>query len=185
MMYKIVAVTGLKRSGKDIVSEYISKRYGYNHVKISSKLKSIIKLTFDLTDEDVESNKKDLVNERLNVSPRRLMDFFGTHIFQYEINKIMPNVGRKFWINDLLENNTEPIVISDLRFFHEVDELKKKSSCLILRVNRECIRQDVNFVSEEEIKDLLVDYELHNNSSISNLYLQVDQILNKEFNQKI
>ena len=52
-MYSVIAITGFKRSGKDLVAEYISHKYGYTHVKVASKLKSIIKLAFDLNDEDL------------------------------------------------------------------------------------------------------------------------------------
>lgn len=179
-MYNVIAITGFKRAGKDIVSEYISKKYGYTHVKVASKLKSIIKLAFDLNDEDVESFKKDLVNDRLGVSPRRLMDFIGTQVFQHELNEIMPHIGRKYWIQDLLHKHSQPnqsIVISDLRFHHELEELKKKDSCLILRVQRDACIESKELVSEQEISDLKVDYELDNNGSIEELYSQIDSIL--------
>ena len=181
-MYSVIAITGFKRSGKDLVAEYISHKYGYTHVKVASKLKSIIKLAFDLNYEDVESSKKDLVNERLGVSPRRLMDFIGTHVFQYELNKIMPHVGRKYWIQDLLHKQSlsnENIVISDLRFHHELEELKKNDSCLILRVNRDICIESSELVSEQEISDLKVDHNLYNNGTIEDLYAQIDHVLTK------
>ena len=178
-MYKLIAITGFKRSGKDVVSDYISRKYGYNHVKISSKLKSIIKVAFDLTNDDLESCKKDTINKDLDVSPRVLMDFFGTHVFQYELNKVMPNIGRKYWINDLMKKwKNDPIVISDLRFHHEVDEIQK-NTCIIMRVNRASVGTDTHLVSEKEISELKVDYELDNNGTLEDLYNQIDVIMKR------
>lgn len=180
-MFKVIAVTGLKRSGKDTICDFISKEYGYEHVKISSKLKSILKLSFDLDDDDLESSRKDTIHPRLRVSPRTLMDFFGTHIFQYELNKIMPTVGRTFWIDDLLSkgSNGRRIVISDLRFHHEVEILKKYPDCLILRVNRQTIAQS-EYSSEKEIASLVVDHEIENNGSLQSLYDSVNTILKRK-----
>lgn len=177
-MFKIIAVTGLKRSGKDSICNFISEKYGHKHVKISSKLKSILKMTFDLTDEDMEQSQKDMIHPKLGVSPRTLMDFFGTHVFQYELNKILPTVGRTFWIDDLLSKVTidDQIVISDLRFRHEEEILKNYPDCLILRVNRKTVTQS-EYSSEKEIASIHVDYEIDNDASLQSLYETVDNIL--------
>ena len=175
--YNIIALTGIKRSGKDVVADYISQNYGYKHVKISSKLKSVVKTAFDLVDDDVESSAKDEINKRLGVTPRRLMDFLGTHVFQYEINKIIPNMGRTYWIKDLLDKHKSvPLVISDLRFEHELDQIKQHSPSLILKIDRNN-DVDESYVSETEINSLNYDYKITNDKTLQDLFKTVDKLL--------
>ena len=82
---------------------------------------------FGFTNEEIENDEKDIVNKKWGVSPRTVMQFIGTELFQYKIQEILPDVGKKFWINSLIESlkQSENYVISDLRFLHEYEELKK------------------------------------------------------------
>ena len=130
---KIILLSGAKRSGKDTFANYLEEHYGYKHIKITTKLKNCIKMLFDLEDEDLEDNKE-LVNPEWKVTPRRIMQFMGTEMFQNKIQELIPNIGKTFWIKSLLNNelitklmtNKEyKIVISDLRFIHELEEIKK------------------------------------------------------------
>jgi hypothetical protein len=171
----IIAITGYKCSGKDTLSKYISEKYKYKEVKISSNLKDMIKLSFDMNDIDLEY-KKDTIHEKWGVTPRVLMDFLGTHVFQYEIDKIMPNMDRKFWIHKTLNafnsQNLTPIVISDLRFEHELIELRKYSSCIV-KIYRKDTSKD-GFVSESEIDKLNADIIINNNTTVEDMLKEFD-----------
>lgn len=183
-MYAVIAICGLKRSGKDMVANYISARHGHSHIKIASTLKQMTKIAFNLTDNEVESESKDRVHETWGVSPRVLMDFLGTHVFQHEIGKVIPKYhnNRCFWINQVLSapNRSKHMVISDLRFEHEVDALRKHmpnpNDLLILRIRREGTDAS-NFVSEMESEHLCVDHEITNDGTLLELYNKVDNIL--------
>lgn len=176
--YNIIAITGIKRSGKDVVANYIEQKFGYKHVKISSKLKEVVKIAFDLKDADVESSAKDDMHERLGIPPRRILDFIGTHVFQYEINRILPNIGRKFWISDLLmKHDDTPIVISDLRFHHELEEIRKNDSVLVIKINRNQ-QIDPTYISESEINELQYDVEVINDKLLEDLFQIIDELLN-------
>lgn len=179
----IIAICGLKRSGKDTLANYISSKYNYKHVKISSKLKEIVRCAFDLTEDDVESNKKDLIHPSMGVTPRRLMDFLGTRVFQYEIQNILPNIGRKFWIENLLSQKTtnESIVISDLRFHHEAEAIKSLfPNSMIIKIMKGSNQPDSTYVSETEVLDITSDYTIYNNGSIHEFTTQFDKILDQK-----
>ena len=162
---EVIAICGLKRAGKDTLANYISLKYGYNHVKISTTLKNVVKAAFKVSDDDLESSQKDLIHPKLGVSTRVIMDFIGTHVFQYELQKILQNVKRCFWINQLIENEKAhfPIVISDLRFQHEV-EMLTQFRCLIIRIDKDGVCTD-SLDSEKESSQLPAHYTLHNNES--------------------
>ena len=178
---KIIAVCGLKRSGKDTIANYIKNKYRYKHCKISAPLKQCIKTLFKLSDDELELNNKDCIHSKWNIEPRVMMDFIGTHVFQYEIQKILPYVGRNFWINHLLDEFTSSeennkIVISDLRFKHELVELQKHGVFVIKVINKKNDDLKQNYISETEICDLIPDYEIYNDTDIHTLYSKIDEI---------
>lgn len=184
-MYSIVAICGLKRSGKDVVANYISNRFGHTHVKIAHKLKQITKLAFDLSDDELETNKKDMVVPRYGVTPRVLMDFLGTQVFQHDIGKVVPLLkdNRCFWIDNLLQNSSKSkLVISDLRFHHELERLQQffcEGELTVIRVQREGTSTD-HFVSEMESDTLVAHHVVQNNGTLPDLYAKIDTIMCKK-----
>ena len=168
---RIIAIIGHKYSGKDTVSEMIHELYGHQHLKISSRLKHCVKELFDLTDEDVETEKKDVINEKLGITPRKLLQFFGTEIMQYKIQEILPNIGRNFWIKHLTNaiKSTDYVVISDVRFLHEYDMLKKlDDNLMVIKVSRDQTKQRDDHISEHEYEQIPFHFHLKNNGNTKN-----------------
>jgi hypothetical protein len=189
MYPQIIAICGYKRSGKDTIAKYLVKKYNYKHLKITYKLKESIKLLFDLTDNDLELDKKEDIDKKWDVSPRDIMQFLGTDVFQYKIQELLPNMGKNFWIksflSDILINNLNKknykIVISDLRFIHEYEELKKLNIPLkIIKVSNDNIINSSNsslHISETEFIKIPYDYEIKNNTNIENLHKLINEYL--------
>lgn len=185
-MLRIIAICGGKRCGKDTIAQHISTKYGHEHVKIASKLKDIVRVLFDFTTDQLESNMKDVKDNRWGISPREAMQFLGTDIMQLEIQKLLPTVGRSFWIRGALKNYgyaaSRPIVISDLRFLHEYRELVhmqqkevyEKNDLLIIRVTRQNMENNDHHVSEQEYLQIPVDVIISNDGSIQDLLRKVD-----------
>jgi hypothetical protein len=173
---KIVAICGAKRSGKDVLANFLADQYGYTHIKISQKLKDACKILFDFTDEQLESNIKESKDPRWGISPRVCMQFLGTEVMQYKIQEILPNVGRKFWIQSLLTsiNDNKKYVISDLRFVHEYEELKKLNT-FVIRVDKESFDAISNdpHPSEQEYKELVPDYTVENDMVSNKMLTQI------------
>lgn len=182
----IIALCGLKRCGKDVAARYISEKYGHTHVKLAQPLKDVLKTAFRFTDDDLETDSKDQISPKWGVSPRTLMNYIGTQVFQYDIANIVPQLkDRCFWIDHLLHTYIEQdkIVISDLRFHHEVRRIREYvvgSDC-VFRVVRICRNgtSHGSIVSEMESAHLQVDMVLNNNGTIKELYDQLDVIMKK------
>jgi len=191
---KIIILSGAKRCGKDTFAKYLTENYGYHHHKITEKLKEIIKILFDLNDLDLEENKEE-VNEVWGATPRKMMQFIGTEIFQYKIQEIVPNINKKFWIKSLFNetlkdnlNNKEDyrIVISDLRFIHEWEEINKMNlSNIHIRItnNKLNYKKDTH-ISENELYKIPYNYEIKNNSDINDFHHSIKNLI-KIFNQNI
>ena len=182
----IIAVCGYKRSGKDTIAEYLTKNYNYNHYKITDKLRKVVQLLFNLNDNDYEKNKEEN-DDRWNTTPRKMMQFIGTEVFQYKIQELLPNIGRNFWIKSLLSdelldninNNNHKIVISDLRFIHEYENLKQLNIPLVvIKVTNNKIKNIDNHISETEHLKIPIDYEIENNDTLQQLYDNINKIFN-------
>ena len=177
-MIRIVFICGFKRSGKDTLAKYLENNHDYIHLKISKPLKDATKILFNLADEQLEEDKKDLIDQRWNVTPRDIMKYLGTDVFQYKINDLLPNTKRMFWINHLFNeienkymNSTEPvkIAISDLRFNHEYNAIsdfefkhKDKVKIKIIKIARiggehRYFQQDTH---ESETQHLNFNYDM-------------------------
>ena len=181
----IIALCGYKGSGKDTVANYLVDKYNYKHYKISDKLKEIIKILFDLSDNDLEQ-KKEEVNDKWNTTPRRLMQFIGTDMFQYKLQELLPNINRDFWIKSLftedlmnkINNENYKIVISDLRFLHEYEIISNLYvSYSILKVKNNRIEQNDTHISENEFNQININGIIQNDSNLETLYNNIDNII--------
>ena len=108
-MYNIIAICGAKRSGKDVLCKYLTKKYEYKKLYFSEPLKKAVKELFNFTDiqvgideENANGDEKDNIDERWGISPRKALQYFGTEIMQYKINELIPNANRGFFADILL-----------------------------------------------------------------------------------
>jgi len=162
---KILAICGMKRHGKDTIADYLCQHYGYTKVCIATPLKDSLKVMFGFTEEQVNGDLKDVIDHRWQIEPRKALQFIGTELMQYEIQKLLPAVGRTFWIKTLIEqyviSANVPLVIPDLRFIHEY-ELLAKHGAVFWRVERIMSAHEDAHVSEREYLSIPVSHVLKN-----------------------
>jgi hypothetical protein len=190
---RIIGVCGYKRNGKDTVAQHLATQYGYTHVKFAQPLKTWIQELFQLTQEQVEGAEKDQVDPAWGVSPRQIMQFMGTEVMQFKIQELLPHVGRTFWVQRLFKELPEDarLVISDVRFQHEVDEIRRRDpTAVILRVERQHPHPhgDVH-VSEVELLNLRPDVCIPNDGTIKDLWTRIDawmaELLDRQSNLRL
>jgi hypothetical protein len=183
---KLIAICGYKRSGKDTIANYIQRSVCFsNHCKISSNLKEGCMSMFGFTNEQLEGDLKEVKDPFWNITPREAMQYIGTDVMQYEIQKLIPDIGRRFWIKRFIHhiqsNHSNIVIVSDLRFMHEYIELKKHfdTHLYIIKVIRDTINHDDHHISEREWKDIPSDVCICNNGSLEKLYNNIDTYLKK------
>lgn len=181
-MRSIIALCGLKRSGKDVVAKYIEERYGYTHVKIAQPLKDLVRTAFRFTEDDLETDAKDQIHPRWGVSPRVIMNYIGTQVFQYDMADVVPMLkDRCFWIDHVLDTykNEPSIVISDLRFHHEVKRIREFAQTMecdftVVRVKRDGTCTG-SLASEMESEQLQANITLQNDGTLEDMYNQINK----------
>lgn len=184
---KIIGLTGLKRSGKDTIANYLSKYYGYERIAFADPLKyACIELFGFNYDQCYESAKEEPDEFWFGLTPRKIFQFIGTELMRNKMSELHPNFGQDFWvlccekkIKDILSVQKDTlIVISDVRFPNECEMIKKMGG-IVIRVNRDCVDtgEDLH-ESERLVKELEVDYEIDNNESLEDLWSNIDQLMN-------
>lgn len=184
-MPRIIALCGLKRSGKDTVADILCDKYGYKNIKVAEGLKEMIKVAFTFTDEQLESDIKDEVDKRWGVTPRQVMQFMGTDVMQFQIQKLLPNVGRSFWIQKLITthidaNPLQKYVISDMRFRHEYDMLSPYKP-YVIRIERDSLseRSTDHHLSETSLDSIPCNEVFKNNGTISDIQTYVHRLISQ------
>jgi hypothetical protein len=179
-MYSWIGICGKKRSGKDVIADYLVSNHSFQKKKIAENLKSVVKLLFSFTDQQLEDDSKDDIDIRWGISPRKAMQFIGTDIMQFEIQKIMPNIGRNFWMNSFLQtlNPNNKIVISDIRFKHEYEAIKSAGhKFLMIKVERPGLTKEDTHSSETEFEDIPIDITIQNDGTLDDLINQISRLV--------
>lgn len=180
----LIVLCGMKGAGKDTVADYLSK-YEYHKTSIANPMKQMCKYVFDLSEEQVNGSQKEVLDSRYNKTPRSIMQSFGTDLMQFDIQKYIPTVGRKVWINKLMQsldydrNDCKMnVVVTDVRFVHEYETIKAAhSDCVLVRVDNPLCVSD-SHVSENEWKQLRPDVILYNNGTdYKDLYRDIDTMM--------
>ena len=168
-----VGLLGESRSGKDTLADYLVTHKNYIKYNFANPVKEISKIMFDLSDDQLYGNQKDVLDRRWGIPPRHIFQKIGTEFGQYKFHDIFPELESKItsktlWLKlfeTFLEKNKDKhIVVADVRFQHEVDFLKKKRFNII-KLNRKNENNDTH-CSECNISLIdNIDFTINNNSS--------------------
>jgi hypothetical protein len=180
----IIGVAGFKRSGKDTVAEYLINSYGFIRYSLAGPMKEIVKIMFDWTEEHVNGSLKEVIDKRWGISPRQALQRLGTDWAQHDLCKEFPLfkeiTGRSLWVKKFRywaeKRPFSDIVISDIRFPHEVDALKWMKG-FVFRVDRPSLDLEDVHESESYINSLEVDSTILNDGSIEDLHKKVSELV--------
>ena len=115
------------------------------------------------------------------VAPRALLQFVGTELFQHELQRVLPGVGRELWVRRLWQDAEAAtrVVISDLRFLHEYRYLKERCpELVVVRVERPgCEWDGREHSSETEFAGIPTDAVLLNDGDLPHVCGLADAFL--------
>lgn len=176
----IIGITGLKRSGKDTISELLTKEYGYVRYSFADPLKKATKEIFGFTDEQLWGNEKEVIDKDWGISAREVLQILGTEMLQFDIHNHtdkLKHIGRNIWVErfkiwynqEIIKNPDLKVVVPDVRFNHEVSVIKQLGGTMWKVVRPSLNNKDLH-LSETEIESIEVDLILENTSTIEELY---------------
>lgn len=114
----VIGLCGPAGSGKSSVATYLVEKYGAVRFSFARPLKEMVRLAFDLSDEQVygTQEQKEAIDPRYNVSARWLLQRIGTEGCRAVF-------GEQFWtqqaIASILRVKPRLAVIEDMRFVDE------------------------------------------------------------------
>jgi dephospho-CoA kinase len=191
----VIALCGARRAGKDEIAKLLTSRYGFSHRKISGTLKSVVSEIFQIPPSSLEDASKDCVDPSWGVTPRQIMQFVGTELFQEKLQDLLPSVKRGIWVQSLCKEiaaKDTPVVISDMRFVHEYELLRRSVRLVCVRVERPrpggCALDDAALDahrSETEHRQIPCDFTVVNDGSVDSLQGKVEWLMQTPHLQKL
>lgn len=186
----IIGLVGNEHVGKDTVANYLCKEYNFRKYSLADPIKQISHELFGWNQNQLNGKQKDQIDEETGIIPREFFKWFGTDIFQYELHKKFPELKiseRKIWANCMkqfieIHCHDSNIVVPDIRFKHEAEELIKAGGSLIY-IDRESTFSDtyeiidlVNKINPDTEKPWIFDV-INNNDSYDVLYEKIDKLI--------
>lgn len=175
----ILGITGFKGSGKDTFAQpFIDS--GFHQLRFADPLKAMLRAMLldagtepSLIHEMIEGNSKEIPFTVLgDQTPRFAMQTLGTewrNLLHKELwTRIM---ARKL----MFAPKQQSVIITDVRFPHEVDCLKAFGGKIIKIYRKSC--QVTNHDSERHIGSLPADIVIHNNESVEWLHCEARSVL--------
>lgn len=169
----LIGITGYARHGKDTTADVLVRQFGYTKYSFAGKMKQCLKIIFGWSDEYI-ANSKDIVDHKWGISPRKVLQLFGTEFGQHMLSNASPEfkriTGRKLWVKALLNSieRKSTAVIADLRYPHEADEVRA-SGGVIIRVEGSyagCPTVGREHSSEMDIDLITPDYTIVNSGTL-------------------
>jgi hypothetical protein len=199
----LIGICGFQSSGKDTITEYLIKEYGFIKLSFASTIKDIISVMFGWPRDKLEGlTKEDRLwreqidpwwSEKLKIpdlSPRYTMQYIGTDLFRKHFHtdiwvKIIENK-----INNYLhQNDKQNIIISDCRFENEINMIIMLGG-KIIQVHREIpswfykyrdgeYPEEIKSIHNSELEWIRChkDYNIENDGTIEQLYRNVSEII--------
>ena len=170
----LIGLCGKKGSGKSFFANYLINNFNFIELSFAQPLKEATKIIFNLSDDDVNNqNKKEIKIDRLNASPRELLQWLGTDIIREEFNKKF-NYNGSIWVDNmkqnLIINKNKNIVVSDLRFENEAQLIKEFGGTIIF-INGEFNNNNLftTHKSETEMLKIKYDYKIDNKKELTDI----------------
>lgn len=173
----LIGVLGNKGHGKDTIADYICEKYNYKKDAFANPLKEACRILFNLSDEQLYGDQKEVVDPHWNVSPREILRHVGTEFFRINIDKLLPGIYNNFWVKCMEPRLDDNTIISDVRFQNEVNMIHEHGGVVIKVIRSyEDSKSIKSLHVSEQLDDISFDFLIHNDSTLEELYKKVDLI---------
>ena len=186
----LIGLCAKKRSGKDVMADYLIENYGFNKYSLAAPLKKAVCIIFNWDYDTVEKNEnKEKIDPLYGISYRQACQSIGTNWGQLSLCENYPLfkeiTGRKLWVKNFVQyyinNKDKNIVIADVRFPHEADAIKELGG-KIIKIQRSSLENNDTHESEQYIDTIEGDI-IENNSTLDDFYKTIDNYM-KELKSK-
>jgi hypothetical protein len=91
----LIGITGKKRTGKDTVANVLIEHFNFEKYAIANPLKKAVQILFNFDEDQIYGEKKDEVDSRIGVPPRRIIEVFASNLIFNDIYDYIPELSQK------------------------------------------------------------------------------------------
>jgi dephospho-CoA kinase len=176
----LIGICGKAGAGKDTVGDYLIKDYGFKKIALADPIKRLVKDVFVLDDHTVYDRvaREQPLENWNNWSVRKLLQFIGTELFRTHIDDEI--WVKSLWYN-IQQDKMNNYVVTDVRFPNELQFFRdhaKNNEFVCLKIIRSGCNGKVGLAGHaSEAYDLVGDFDINNNGSYEELYVEVDEMM--------
>lgn len=184
----LFGIAGRKGHGKDTCADIMASTDRDNVIKVAfaDPIKGACAALFGFSDAQLHDPvAKETRDSRWHISPRRAMQFLGTDLIQKHMEPLLPGIGNGFFVEAMRhrvrqmwqQNPNLVIIISDVRFQHEVDFIHELGGCVFRVIRMSMLEQSLaDTHASETMVDVLsdIDEEIFNDGTPEELELAVN-----------
>lgn len=163
----IIGLVGRSRVGKDTAASFFEGTHTIR--RLAQPVKDACKVLYGWSDVEVESSKKEDIDPRWGLTPRVAM----VHLTQ----ALRQCNGTDFFTKRFFETwDGTPVVIPDVRFSHDVDEIHRRGGVTI-KITRE---GGPDHAFEFPIDTMYAMHQVDNNGTIEEFREKIFKCLGRE-----
>lgn len=173
---KLIGLTGKARSGKDSVAKMLTLQHGYIRTSFADPLKAAAQHIFGLSYRQTWCDDvKEVEIPRWGMTPRRIFQLLGTEA-------IKPAFGVDVWFKrwkmgfDAIKD-TDNVVVTDVRFDLERDELYKLGAIIVEIRRGEGLNGSAGEHSSEQGLSAPPDFIIENDGTLEDLQVKVEALV--------
>lgn len=175
----LIGLHGLARTGKDTAASYLVTQFALYSYAFADPIKAAIFHLFNLTQEHIEGNLKEVLLPGIGKSPRQLMQLLGTEWGREQVHPelwLLLAAQNIAYQQEVDQNHYNGVVIRDVRFENEADWIRRQGGRVvhILRPNAQAVSAHS---SESGIAIHDNDFVIHNEGTIEDFQQQLGRMM--------
>ena len=155
----IIGICGHKGSGKDYLANILKQYTNYKITHFADPIKDILCEVFKISKDELNKLKNDENTKILGTNMRSILQTFGTDVMQNMF-------GKRVWVDLVLKEDN--LIISDVRFQHEVDAILEKGG-FIIKLDSPCLDSHISESGIDKIPDSCFKYIFDNTKKDSSI----------------
>lgn len=182
---QLKGIIGKIGHGKSTVSTFLVQQKGFEEFAFANPLKYGCAAAFCLSHEQCFGSLKEVIDNRLGVTPRFLFQTIGTDLFRNMFQQYFPNVkcSNSIWIANFLKWYSSRrfcnVVVSDIRFEDELNAVKSLGGEIWKIVRPSLLQSSASSTKHvsEDVDKLKFDKLINNFSTKDDLYVIINSMV--------
>ncbi len=180
----LIGVAGRKYHGKGTIGDILVSEHGFTQLSLAGPMKKACAEIFSLDESQLYGDRKEIVDDYWQVTPREIMQFVGTELFRNGMSALLPQIGTELWIKVLSRRiqvlrsqGISKIVVTDVRYPDEANAIKEQGGKVVKVIRKSMLSVD-SHSSEVSIDLIIPDTVMHNDQEDGEYVLHLrEQVL--------